>query len=274
MATRSFISSESAVSESIGYILIIGIMILAIGAIYVIGYPALQNSIYEAHMQNMERGFIILGNNIDHVVSQNAPKQNVELNLKGGTLKASSTSKIYIKYTDTSNIPWEGWNDEYIVAGETLPPITTIEYVYGDRQVGYEFGGVWENIDYNSYMLKSPKIIVDDPFIIPIVDAGISGGSGMSGEGMAKIIIDQSATSVKGYYNIRLVEMHITSDYYKAWDRYFKSIHSDIPGIDISTIPDENTKTVTVKFEVDTAVHPQGITVYEIKRPIYIDIIA
>jgi hypothetical protein len=260
MSLKSFLVSDSAVSESIGYILILGIMVFSIGIIYVIGYPALQNSIDNAHLQNMERGFIILGNNIDHVVSQEAPKQNVELNLKGGTLKAKSTSIVYIWYTDTNGIV-PGWNYDYIQNAENVPPITTIEYVYhGDKQIGYEFGGVWENIGSNGYVLKSPNIVVGDPFIIPIVDAGISGGSSIGGDGVAKVIIDQRATTVTRKDNINSINIYIESDYYQAWASYFKSIN-------MNPIVDVNSKTVTVTY---TPSNP--ITVMEVKRPLYIDI--
>lgn len=268
MLSKSFLASESAVSESIGYILILGIMVFSIGIIYMIGYPALQNSIDDAHMQNMERGFIILGNNIDHVVSQEAPKQNVELNLKGGTLKAESVSTLYIKYTDINNIDLPGWNYDYIVKGETVPHITTLSYDYhGDKQIGYEFGGTWENIGSNGYVLKSPNIVVGDPFIIPIVDAGISGGSSIGGEGTAKVIIDQRATTITNYEKIRSIKIYVTSDYYQGWERYFTSIG-------MTTSVDVPTKTVIGTYPVSTFTYPQGITVMEVKRPLYIDIMA
>lgn len=255
MSPKSFAASESAVSESIGYILILGIMVFAIGIVYMIGYPALQNSIDDSHLQNMERGFTILGDNIDHVVTQDAPKQSVELNLKGGTLMAKSG--------DTFHLILSGDVNTY---DETPLNIMQITYVYhGDKQIGYEFNGVWENIGSNGYSLKDPQIIVGDPFIIPIVDADSSGRSSIGGEGVAKVIINAGATTVIERDNIKTITIIVKSDYYKGWDRYFKSIG-------MMTVPDDNTKTVTATYDA-TIINSNGVRVMEINKPLYIDII-
>jgi hypothetical protein len=228
-----------------------------------IGYPALQNSIDDSHMQNMERGFTILGNNIDHVVSQDAPKQNVELNLKGGTLKAVEKSTVYIKYLDPSGTTIAGWNYDAVSDGpSSLNNVMTLTYAYhGDKQIGYEFGGVWENIGTNGYVLKDPKIVVGDPFIIPIVNAYSSGRSSIGGESVAKVIIDQGSTTITSHSNVETIEIIVTSDYYKGWESYFKSIN-------MNTFPDDANKKVTGVYTSSTP-----IEVKEVNKPLYLDII-
>jgi hypothetical protein len=258
MMQRSFISSESAVSESIGYLLILGIMIFSIGIIFVVGYPALQNSMDDAHMQNMERGFIVMGKSIDRVAEQEAPTQSVELNLKGGTLTTYNTASISIIYTytnDTATLP-RTWG------------ITTVTYKYhGDKQIGYEFGGVFENIGQEGYVLKDPQMISSQTFIIPIVNV-YSSGTAIGGDGLAKALIYGGESTLTPYSDIKKINITVTSNYYKGWEKYLKKLGMDTHDDSSGTVYGEMDAT---KFSALFGVNKVNVT--EVNKPILIEII-
>lgn len=257
MMQRSFISSESAVSESIGYLLILGIMVFSIGIIFVIGYPALQNTMDDAHMQNMERGFIVMGNSIDRVVEHEAPTQSVELNLKGGTLTTENTASINITYTNDTGATWtDPWG------------ITTTTYKYhGDKQIGHEFGGVFENIGQEGYVLKDPKMISSQTFVIPIVNV-YSSGSAIGGDGLAKAVIYGGETTLHPYSGITHMNITITSKYYKGWEKYLKKLGMDTKNDGIGTAYGDMDAT---KFNSLFGVNK--INVIEVNRPILLELI-
>jgi hypothetical protein len=257
---KSFFTSESAVSESIGYILISGIMVAAIGIILIIGYPALQNWIGDGHMQNMERGFVVLGNNIDRIMSQDAQMQSVELNLNGGSIMTTDTGTFDISYkylNTTTNIvetKSENWD------------MTNIIYNYhGNRHIGYEFGGVVENMGSDGYVLSEPNFVVGDPFIIPITN--IYGGSNaIGGDGVAKITIYGRRAAINTTSNVHQIDVSVKSDYYKAWESYLKQLG-------MTTSVDDSLKVARGSYNAVSALKPNGIEVIENRRYIAIYIV-
>ena len=54
------INNSFGVSESIGFILILGIMVTGIGLVTLYGYPILLNEQSNANIRNMEQNMIVL----------------------------------------------------------------------------------------------------------------------------------------------------------------------------------------------------------------------
>ncbi len=79
--------TEQAVSEAIGYILILGIMITGIGLVTLYGYPILLQQQDNANILNMQQNFIVLQNNIKGLVYKNVPYEETSLQVSGGTLQ-------------------------------------------------------------------------------------------------------------------------------------------------------------------------------------------
>ncbi len=77
---------ESAVSETIGYILIFGIMMTGIGLITLYGYPLLLNEQANANIRNMERNMIVIQTDINSLTYKNVPYAETTMQVSGGTL--------------------------------------------------------------------------------------------------------------------------------------------------------------------------------------------
>ena len=80
-------SNERAVSEAIGYILILGIMITGIGLVTLYGYPILLQQQDNANSQNMQQNFIVLQNDIKSLVYKNVPYEETSIQSNGGVLQ-------------------------------------------------------------------------------------------------------------------------------------------------------------------------------------------
>lgn len=249
----SFVESESAVSESIGFILVTGIMVTAIGIIVMTGYPMLQSAMDNGHMQNMENGFILLGKSIDNVAEQKAPTQSVELNLYGGTLETYNSGIINITYTNLTT----QWTDSY--------GMTTVTYSHsGDEQIGYEFGGVFKNIAGYGYVIKNPNIVNNSNFIIPIVNV-YSSRTSIGGNGLAKVEINGGEPSLAYYSGITQINFSVKSDFYKGWEIY-------LDGLGFATHHDDTTKTVYGDF-YPAKLGAASMNVTEVNKLIDVEII-
>ncbi len=254
------VSSDDGVSEAVGYLIITGVIVTAIAIAYVLGYPTLQNMIGNGHLQNMERGFIVLGNNVDRIMEQSTPMQSTELNIQGGTLMNVQGGMINISCYDKYG--------NMVTMGGTGPEswdITTIIYDYpGSRAIGYECGGTMERFGASGVVLKAPKMVVGDPFIIPIVDV-FGSGVNKGGTGLVKVMVYGGESNLIGYDRVKYVNISVSSEFYFAWAAYFEDL-----GLDANV--DSANKIAYGNYTAPPD-KPDGISVIMVNKPIVLEIL-
>jgi len=76
----------SGVSETIGYIIIFGIMMTGIALVSIYGYPLLVNQQATSNIQNMERNMISLQTDVNSLTFKNVPYKESTVQVSGGTL--------------------------------------------------------------------------------------------------------------------------------------------------------------------------------------------
>ena len=77
---------REAVSESIGYLIIFGLILSGIGLITLYGYPLLMQQQSSANMRNMEQTMIVLQNDIKSLTYKLANYKETSLRVSGGSL--------------------------------------------------------------------------------------------------------------------------------------------------------------------------------------------
>ncbi|MGF3497994.1 MAG: DUF7289 family protein, partial [Methanolinea tarda] len=75
-----------AVSETVGYIIIFGIMMSGIALVTLLGYPALLNQQQEANIRNMERNMIVLQSDVNALVYKSVPYKETTMQVNGGVV--------------------------------------------------------------------------------------------------------------------------------------------------------------------------------------------
>ncbi len=231
-----FARAEDAVSESVGFILMISIIMTAMAIVLMIGYPMFINSVNEAHMQNAEEGFYLMSTNANKVVLFESPIQSSELKLNGGTLSLRKDGYINVSYKYYNHTTSA---DDYSFQNKS---ITVLEYQIGDQRVAYILGGVCRKNGNSSVMLHDPLIYMYNagtsnatlfvPMILYQNDIGAIGGTGLA-----------QITFVSPYYsrelgtlkypepdrrdNVSMVNITMQSDYNDCFKRYFKSMGFD-----------------------------------------------
>ncbi|MCK9277551.1 MAG: hypothetical protein M0P22_05640 [Methanoculleus sp.] len=84
--------NEKAVSEAIGFILILGIVISGIGLVTLYGYPVLMKEQSNTDVKNMERAMIVIQNDMKSLCFKNVPYKEATLQVSGGTLEVISAN--------------------------------------------------------------------------------------------------------------------------------------------------------------------------------------
>ncbi|VVB87815.1 Uncharacterised protein [uncultured archaeon] len=222
---KNFINSDSAVSESISFVLTLGIVIISSALVYFAGAPMLDKSEKNTHFQEMENSFSFLAENIDKVGSDRAPIRTTELKIKGGSMTIA--------------------HDSTITVGDFTYELGSVEYIYEGKTIAYEDGGIWTKYpDGAVVMVSRPSFSTGNVTTIPALE--LVGDYWVSGEGIVRI---NAKTLSSSLYSIDAdngsVSVVINSSYYKGWAEYL----NDIGAKNVTT--DDASTTVSSNFTTD-----------------------
>ncbi len=223
------LKSDEAVSESVGYIILVGILVTVVSIVLMIGYPIFQSSIQEGHMQNMQEAFYLLSANANKVAMYESPTQSAELQLNGGALSINDTGFFEITYYDSSN---------NIIGTNNTTNLIVMEYKLGDNTVAYILGGVCSGYGYSSTMLSKPSMYEytntdgHTTIVVPVTTFQNSIGA-IGGTGTVRVIINSpyysktlnsvSYPAAVHYDYVYHISIRMKSDYNQCFKAYFEN---------------------------------------------------
>jgi hypothetical protein len=242
-------TDNKAVSEVIGFVLVLGIVFASIGIVYFNAIPALEVTENQEHTKNAERVFSVLQYNINDIAEKEVPERSTEMRMKGGTLTT-------VDGVTTINVTIENGSSgvEYNTSdGDLGGPIGTnrISYETPAAKVAYENGAVFRTSDdgETAGMISEPNWRIEDEGPIIISQVAILGASTVSGDGVSGITSE--AFRKLGNFTqedpSNEIEIRMDSTYAGAWERYF--VRQD--GIDSSDVTRPTGNKVNV--EIDAA---------------------
>lgn len=163
MITWQGLKPDEAVSNTLGFVILSGILLTSVAIIFAIGLPVYNNYVGQSHMQNMIEGFDLISENGNNVALLRTPYQQSELKLYGGTLsiKDAGTVKVHC-YSDTSGAETSlvaSTGSTNSVTGDSVP-LRIIEYSKDQSSIAYLLGGVFrKDVGDTTYpVLKNPTI--------------------------------------------------------------------------------------------------------------------
>ncbi len=219
--------SEDAVSEVVGYTLLLGIIVMAIGIISVTALPIIQDAKEKAYLKNVEQGFTVLDSKVSLVSLGKQPTQIVQMYTQAGGITVNDTGFSHMKVTFTNG------TTTYVVYDGS---IGNIQYQLGNNKIAYEGGGV-----FRKYPGEGDPVIITPPefhyngetLTLPIIR--INSNQSFSGTGVVTLrLVSEHTPNVlfpnpdenPEYINPLLlgkqVNVVIKSDYYKAWAKYIE----------------------------------------------------
>jgi hypothetical protein len=231
---------EKAVSEVIGYIMILSIIFISISIVYVNAIPVLQNTEETEHLKNAERAMVTLQSNVEEMLERGVPKRGTEIRLRAGELELIEEDRalVVLNTTEIDDI------DKNIT--RSAVPLT---YSLGSRSVVYENGAVIRADSTGSTMLKSPGWTVnDDRAMITMVDSRLRGVGRRVGDGTAIIRMAKGRTDTRKAEldSTDTVNITVVSEHSTAWEAYLRRF-DDRPGFSLDH--DEDRGRVEMKFD-------------------------
>lgn len=185
---------ESGVSEVIGFMLIISLMITGIGLVTLYGYPILLKEQATANVRNMEKNIIVIQTDLNSLSFRNVPYKEISLQVSGGTLSIRRTPEqnayFYINYA----------NDTPIITS-FYPGTLVYQSTDGQADVVLENGAVHVNYwsdQGGSAMLSDPRWYYDAntrTLVIPLVRLNGSSDMSQTGMGIVKMQLPPSEST-------------------------------------------------------------------------------
>ncbi|MEM2924485.1 MAG: hypothetical protein QXJ68_02200 [Methanocellales archaeon] len=190
---------EDALTNAIGYILILSTVLMAGMLFYTHGLPVLDAAEKSTHLSEMEQSFSVLKANIDEVALAQAPSRTSEVKIKDGCISLVNESWIEIEGTRYS--------------------LGSVEYELADRVIAYENSAVFVKYLYeeSTLILAPPRASKGNVSYLPVIE--LAGSDSKAGEGVIRIIAKASKLASPIYTNNTTVI--IKSNYYREWGRYF-----------------------------------------------------
>jgi len=218
------IANDRAVSEAIGFILILGLVLTGIGLVTLYGYPVLVKEQSSTDVKNMERAMIVIQNDMKSLCFKNVPYKESTLQVSGGTLEVIPGGE-------------EGAKSEFVISnseGEVNFEFHPGALVYrSDRStevITLENGAVITRQEGSagSAMLAEPRWFYDGPtktFVIYIMN--VTADERMAKSGMATVRMSLKNTDTKSYTPTNPVTVTYTTDtnndHSVAWKNYLTS---------------------------------------------------
>lgn len=215
--------NDKAVSEAIGFILILGLVLTGIALVTLYGYPVLVKEQSSTDVKNMERAMIVIQNDMKSLCFKNVPYKESTLQVSGGTLEV---------------IDADDYGGYINVSSGTDPkkyPLGALTY-RSDRStevITLENGAVMTRQEgaAGSAMLAEPRWFYDGPtktFVIYIMN--ICADERMAKSGMATVRMSLKDPAEPYVYEPEApfdvtIEYHLgnSGDFSTAWENYLTS---------------------------------------------------
>ena len=190
----------------------------AIGAIYAVGFPALQSSKDATQFKSVEQGFTILHTDLLKVALDQAPVRTTKLGTaEGGSLMSNPNAcNLMIKITPIGI----GEVEEHSIL------MGNIEFSSRIGSVAYENGAVLTKYPSGSVMVSKPRMFKSTEqgtilfSLIKINDSFSSVGGGIAQITISNPRFNESIFNTPEVYSNGRLNIAIESEYADAWERF------------------------------------------------------
>lgn len=223
---------DFGVSEVLGTILIMGIVIAGLALIILLGSSIIGQSKSYATHNGVEQAFTVADSRLSKARFSTSISQEAPFELRSGIISVNGTEDdSYIQIFDYDNNT------------KTTSPLTqkialgTIKTVTDQGEIAYQDGGVWSSDGNGNSVMISPPDFDYNGITLTLPIMSIDGNTSMAATGNHEVTIHVNSTeplvifpnsSATGTINNPIPSNHsinitIKSDYYQAWANYINS---------------------------------------------------
>ncbi|GGN17230.1 DUF7289 family protein [Halarchaeum nitratireducens] len=199
--------TERAVSDVVGYVLIISLILTSVGVVYTTGVTTLQDTRDAERVSNAEQALAVLQSNTNDVRYRGAPSRMTEIRLSNARLGPGDRVSINVSGAGTAS-------------NTTVRPVVYTSE--GGAKLVYAHGAVIRvEPDGGAAMLEEPDFRFGERSLVPVVDTEFSDPTTVGGQTrvFVRVAANDRATRIHdagGSANVTL-----TTPRPAPWRRYF-----------------------------------------------------
>jgi hypothetical protein len=206
-------TDRRGVSEAISFVLVFSLVVSTVGIVYTVGYADLKGARDAEQVNNVQRAFDLLAENVDELVARSAPSRGTEIRLQGGTLTSGAPVSINVSGEATGDP-----NDNFSTGDVPSAPVT---YRADDTTIRYAHGAVVRSEPSGGVFVREPSFVLDDDrIVIPLVRTLPAEGS-VGGESTVLVRTENANSDVVvAETEPQDVNVTVTSTRTSVWESY------------------------------------------------------
>lgn len=200
-------------TEILGFIMVFAIIVSTIGLVYAGGFTGLTDMRDVERVNNAQRAFEVLADNIEDITFRNAPSRATEIKLAAAQLTVADPIEIEVNVTGA-----KGFSSTY----DSLPIVFDADT--GTKIVFSQGAVIRQQGDDGIVVHESTLQINDSRTVIPIIQTRLDGDGVVSGSTSVLIRMDSADTTVD-YSNVsgdRTVWFNMTTPRATTWYQYLE----------------------------------------------------
>lgn len=201
-------------SEVVGFLLIFGLVVLAIALVGITAFTGLNNAQEYQETTSTEQAFLVLADNIDDTNREGAPSRNTEIGLSEAELTLDGTERIKVTVENGGTTIAESRNESQPIVYESR----------GDTSISYRSGLLVRNDAGNALSFREPQfVLTNESVVLPIVTTTAKSDRTIAGTSAVQVITRSTGTAViaaENFDSAATVTINITSPQAEIWNEY------------------------------------------------------
>jgi hypothetical protein len=196
--------NERAISEVLGYALVFAMIVSAIAIVSLSGFAALENTRNAEQVNNAERAFDILADNMADIYIRGAPSRATEMSLGNAQLFTAENVTVTVVYNSQS------------VSYDIRPLVYRAS---GGTELVYTGGTVFRDQRNGGLVLRDPPIVNDgDRVLVPIVSVQSEGTQGVgSSNALVRAVAQSRSVPIGDTTSSGTVNVTVESERTDLW---------------------------------------------------------
>lgn len=203
------LADRRGVSETLGFVLVFGIVVSTVAVVYVSGFDALTGARDAQQFANTERAFDIMDSNVEDLAVRGAPSRTTEILLSDGAIGFGPSVTFNVS---------AGGDDHY----ETTVRPVVYRADDGDEIV-YVNGAVFRQYGDRAVMFDEPRLAVGEDTLVPYVITRAD-STRVATDGTRRVLVRTSTRdrAVRSFTDASAT-LTVTSPRAAAWEQYLEA---------------------------------------------------
>ena len=205
------IRDRRGVSETVGFVLVFSLVVLTVGAVLTVGYGGLQDVRDAERVNNAQRAFDVLANNVEDITARGAPSRGTEIRLADASISRGTPTTLNVS-------GYESGARQFATQYDSLGAVV---YEAEGTQIRYAAGAVTRIGSGGSVGLVEPNFVISDRrVILPIVQLSV-GEESIAGSRTVLVRSERDLRDVEvDRAGVDRLELNVTSPAAGAWEGY------------------------------------------------------